>query len=288
MSAQRRAGPATEPLVDRRFEGARRLQVLLANSGSLADVEDVVAAFEQACAEGAPASAVIEALWEDEPRFASPADAAALFGNLLGLFELVARGEHVQVPPAERAHGAAPQRPSERAHRRTMRPGRGPPRPPPQPFGPAGPDDAFIQEALHHLDESPRVRQRLRHLFEQRHDALLCAVELAGLTDAACGIIQGVAFEAFALLELGARSVPASTPREWNLSAEAVAEGAGSTAELPLALQRWLEGAVAAAAAGGPSGEDTGGSGELARVRALVARVVRKLWERSRGAGPDR
>ena len=71
--------------IDRSFEGQEVLQKLLAQSGSIADVDDVVGAFKKAVLENVPAPVVIQALWEDEPRFNSPDEAAALFGNLLGL-----------------------------------------------------------------------------------------------------------------------------------------------------------------------------------------------------------
>src|SRR3954471_21292293 len=76
----------------RRFEGAARLNALLAEAGSVSDTEDVAEAFRQALKHHVPPQVVIEALFEDEPRFPSPSDAAALYGNLLGLYDLLEAG----------------------------------------------------------------------------------------------------------------------------------------------------------------------------------------------------
>lgn len=99
--------------LDRRFEGRAALDGLLTQSGSLADTEDVVAAFQEAAKEGIPPAVVIQALWEDEPRFESAAQAGRLFGNLLALFELVASGAplDLKAQAAAKARAAKAQRP---------------------------------------------------------------------------------------------------------------------------------------------------------------------------------
>ena len=83
--------------LDRSFEGQEVLQKLLTQSGSLADVDDVAEAFKKAVKQNVPAPVVIQALWEDEPRFNSPDEAAQLFSNLLGLYELVASGATIDL-----------------------------------------------------------------------------------------------------------------------------------------------------------------------------------------------
>jgi hypothetical protein len=135
--------------IERSFEGRVVLEKLLAASGTIADAEDVAGAFEKAVKEGVPAPVVIQALWEDEPRFESPDDAARLFGNLLGLYELIAEGQKVDLS----APGAKVKR--EKATR-------------PEPFGDEGPTDAFVESAWRWFDDFPKERQRFEHAFENR------------------------------------------------------------------------------------------------------------------------
>ena len=78
--------------LDRKFEGAARLQSLLEKAGVLADVDDITEAFKAAQKDDVPPATVIEALFEDEPRFGSPKEARALYSNLFGLWDLVASG----------------------------------------------------------------------------------------------------------------------------------------------------------------------------------------------------
>ncbi len=193
-----RRGERDEEL-ERRFEGRARLDALLAKAGSLADSEDVAEAFREALETVEPAAAmheVVRGLFDDEPRFASPAEARALYGNLFGLWDLLAAGQKVdlsQPPPKERA----------------------PRPPPPQPPGAFGdaPDEAWVEEGWRYLDLAERERQRLSDAFENRQDALVSWLDDGGLSDAAFALAREVLFEVFALLELGGRKVGRALPR---------------------------------------------------------------------------
>jgi hypothetical protein len=232
--------------LERRFEGRETLQQLLVNSGSLADVEDVANAFALAAKDGAPASVVIPALWEEEPLVSSAKQARALFGNLLGLYDLVASGATVDL--------AAPPKPAKRE--RT---------PAPAPFGDGAPDEAFVETAWRHLDDFPRVREKLEHTFANRHDALVTWLDAEGLSDAAFALGRHLLFEVFAMLELGGAKVPA-------LDVGALPEAPGA---VPEALSTWLEEGVFEA----ESDEDAPlSAADAKRLRALLGRAVGAMW----------
>lgn len=203
--------------IDRSFEGRAVLEKLLMASGTLADAEDVAAAFEQAVKDGVPAPVVIQALWDDEPRFEKPSDAARLFGNLLGLYELVASGQKVNLAtPGERIK-------REKATK-------------PEPFGAEGPTDTFVEQAWRWFDDYPKERQRFEHAFENRQDALISWLDDAGLDDAGFGLARHLLGEVFAMLELGGVKVPSldetMLPKKANLE------------KLPKALVEWMDDAI--------------------------------------------
>jgi len=172
--------------IDRHFEGRARLEKLLSIAGSVADAQDVAEAFRDAQKNNVPSSVVIDALFDEEPRFSSPSDARALYGNLFGLWDLLAAGQSVDLekPPAARAPKPAPPEP-------------------PEPFADV-PDEAWVEKAWKYLDLAPkRERQRLSDAFENRQDALLSWLDQSGLDDASFSLARDTLFEAFALLELG-------------------------------------------------------------------------------------
>lgn len=235
--------------IDRSFEGQGVLQKLLTRSGALADVEDVLGAFQEAVKKNVPAPVVIQALWDDEPRFDSSKDAARLFGNLLGLYELVAAGKKVdlQAPRALQVKREKAQRP--------------------EPFGEKEPDDAFIEAAWRWFDDFPRERQRFEHAFENRQDPLVSWLDGAGLDDAAFALARHLVGEVFAMLELGGREV--DTVHEEDLPKEA------SLDALPRALTEWIEETLFEATSdeAAPLPE-----AEANRVREVVARASLALW----------
>jgi hypothetical protein len=75
------------------YEGPEALTALLARAGAPLTAEEVAARFTAAQAAGEPRASVIPALFEAEPRFASPEDARRLYGNLFGLWERLAAGQ---------------------------------------------------------------------------------------------------------------------------------------------------------------------------------------------------
>ncbi len=240
--------------VERSFEGQEVLQKLLTQSGSLADVDDVAEAFKKAVKQNVPAPVVISALWEDEPRFNSADEAAQLFGNLLGLYELVASGATVDL----QARGVKVKR--EKAPR-------------PEPFGAEEPDDAFIEAAWRYFDDFPKERQRFEHAFENRQDPLVSWLDASGLDDAGFGLARHLVGEVFAMLELGGREV--QTIEDELIPAEATLEA------LPKALSDWIEESLFEATSdeAQPLPEKQG-----ERVREVVARASVAMWK---SAGHD-
>lgn len=226
----------------RRFEGASALQELLARSGSLADVDDVAAAFHQAVKDGVPAPVVITALWEDEPHFASPDDAKALFSNLLALYDLVASGATVDLSkPVE-------PRVREKATR-------------PAPFSAEGPDEVFVEAAWRFFEDHPREYDKLVHQFDHRQDALVGWLEQQDLDDDAFVLARQLTCEVFAMLELGGHRCPQ------------VVEPTAAT--LPAPLSAWVDEGVFEAEHHDerPLPAEVG-----TRVRALVSRACASLW----------
>lgn len=257
----RDAAPVERDVLERTFEGRARLAALLAKAGSVVDPEDVAAGFRQAQAEGLAAADVIPDLFEGEPRFARAQDARALYGNLLGLWDLLARGATVDLsappPRPPRAKKAAPP-------------------PAPRPFAGA-PDEAYVEAAWRYLEECPpKERTRLAHAFENRQDALLNWLDLrwsealaggAPLTDEGFGVARQLLQDACSVLHLGLpRGVPALD--------DAALEGDGDAA-VPGALAAWLEEQLFEACQdeAAPLGE-----AEAAVVRRLVDRGARALW----------
>jgi hypothetical protein len=240
--------------LSRRFEGRGALDPLLLRAGSVADTEDVVEAFTQAVRDGVPSAVVIQALWEDEPRFESPEEARRLFGNLLGLFELVASGASVDLSLA-----AAPRR-------RALAPR-------PEPFGDAGPGEGFVEAAWRFFEDHPKERQRLDHAFENRHDALLSWLDVQGLSDDAFVLAMGLLSDLHAMTELGGH---ACTP---TLESEVPAAVDG----VPVALLAWVDEGVFEAEAHEVAPLP---APEGARMRELVGRAAAGWWRAARRPEP--
>ncbi len=174
------------PELERQFEGRARLQALLEKAGILADVEDIAAAFRAAQKDDAPPATVINALFEDEPRFSSPRDARALFGNLFGLWELLEGGGTPDLSA------------------RVERAPRTPPPAAPTFFPKQGPDDGWVEGAWRWLEVTPvKDLQKLRHTYDHRTDSLVTWLDEQGLSELAFAHAQLLLFELFAMLELG-------------------------------------------------------------------------------------
>jgi hypothetical protein len=235
--------------IERSFEGRVVLEKLLAASGTIADAEDVAGAFEKAVKEGVPAPVVIQALWEDEPRFESPDDAARLFGNLLGLYELIAEGQKVDLS----APGAKVKR--EKATR-------------PEPFGDEGPTDAFVESAWRWFDDFPKERQRFEHAFENRQDALISWLDDAGLDDAGFALARHLVGEVFAMLELGGVKVDSLD--------ESMLPKQGSLDALPKALSEWIDESLFEASS---DEQEPMPEAQVNKVREVVARAAQAMWK---------
>lgn len=196
---------------------------MLARSGALGDVEDVVEAFRRAVAQNVPPQPVIMALWQDEPRFESPEDAERLFSNLLGLFDLVESKEAFELDgPAPRALKPAP----------VPHPG-----PAPDPL-----EAEWLEAASRFLAFAKKDRERLAHAFDNRLDAVVSELDAAGLSDAAFAAVSAATFEVFAVLELGGRPVKVvplpfvdtALPEPLEIFVDDVIAEAESADELPL------------------------------------------------------
>jgi hypothetical protein len=239
--------------IPRSFEGRGVLEKLLTASGSLADAEDVAGAFAKAVKDDVPAPVVIQALWEDEPRFESPDDAARLFGNLLGLYDLVAEGKKLDLGAPATAKGKR-----EKAPR-------------PEAFGEAGPTDDFVEAAWRYFEDHPKDRQRLEHAFENRQDMLILWLDDSGLDDAGFALARHLVGEVFAMLELGGRKVESldesKVPKRASLDA------------LPAALAGWIEEQLFQA---GSDEEAPLPEAQADRVRSVVARAANALFQHSR------
>ncbi|MBX5480829.1 MAG: hypothetical protein IRZ16_03105 [Myxococcaceae bacterium] len=238
----------------RHFEGAEVLDGLLELAGSRFDTQGVLARFVAGHQAGEAASAVIPGLFEGEPHFPDPEIARRLYQNLLGLWDLVASGNTVELRPTERP------RPRKR------------PKPTPPPvFSPGEPDDAFVEAAWRWVEDlpegDPRTLERLTHAFENREDALVQWIDEAGLSDEAYATTRYLLFELFAMLETG-----------WGPGLRAIARGEldqapADGAGLPAPLTAYADEALA-----GSELQDD------AAVRALVYRGLWALWNARRPA----
>lgn len=245
--AARKAARAQQQTADellRRFDGKQALDAMLAASGALGDVDDVVEAFRQAVSQNVPPQPVIMALWEDEPRFERPSDAEALFSNLLGLYELVASGQ-----PFVLGERTVPKSKRPRVTK-------------PAPLADAV-EAGWLDEAWRYLDDWPKERERLSHAFDNRQDALVSELDAAGLSDAAFAAVASIAFEVFAMLEVGERTVGRVTTLRADVKG------------VPQALLDWADEGVTEAEA---DEEQPLPEAEAEATRALARRVVMSLW----------
>ncbi len=231
------------------YEGPEVLGELLAAAGSPLSVAEVIDRMRLAQRERRAASDVIPELFgRGEPRFGDPLEAQLTFQNLLGLWDLLASGR----PP--------PQGKVERPRK--------PPRPAlahPGPYGPEGPDGAWVEKAWRYLEDLPeRERRRLEDAFENRHDALVGALDAAGLSDDGYLAARRLIFELYAMIELGRPS-----GRQESGGARGIPPAFGAYADEALFEVEQDEEAPLPAA-------------QAARVRDVVDRSLSVLWEARR------
>lgn len=237
--------------IHRRFEGRARLDALLASAGSLADSEDVAEAFLKAQTDSVPVGVVIEALFEDEPRFSNRDDAPSLYSNLFGLWDLLESGTQVDLtkPPDKL------QRPKK-------------PKPPPAPgkFPKEGPSAEWLENAFSYLEAcADTERTRLEHAFENRMDALLTWLDESGNGDSVYAAARQIFFELFAMLELGsAAGVGRIDRRALTVSGE-----------VPATLKDWAQEAVFQASTDEDEALD---ADEAKELQTLVDQGLVALW----------
>jgi hypothetical protein len=241
----------------RRFEGQARLDSLLALAGSVSDTQDVAEAFAQALKDNVPAQVVISALFDDEPRFPSPQDAAALYGNLLGLWDELEAGRPVDVAEHKPHRGKEP---------------KAAPLAPPGLFPKEGPTEEWLEGAWRYLQSAPpKERTRLTHAFENRQDALLTWLDESGADDQVYGAARHILFELFALLELGASGGVG------RIDSSALT-GDATGADVPHALAAWAQEAVFQAATDEEAPFPEEGQRQLT---SLVTQALQALWARA-------
>ncbi|WP_257457393.1 hypothetical protein [Archangium lipolyticum] len=239
------------------FEGAQVLDGLLELAGTPHDSLTVLAHMRQAHTEGRPSGDAISGLFEREPRFESPELARRLFQNLLGLWDLVEEGKPVRLEEEPRA--PRPKKQKTEA---------------PRPFAPGEPDTAFVEAAWRYLEDDERGRTRLHDAFENKQDALLGALDGAGLTDEGYAVARHLLFELHAMLELGWPQGLAS------VAARAMEEPGTETPPVPAALTAYADEALFEAE---QDEEHPLTPEELTKVRTLVKRGTVALWSARKG-----
>lgn len=242
------------------FEGKEILDELLEVAGARVDTEGAVVLMREALRNGEPRESVVPTLFPGEPRFPNPELARRLFQNLLGLWDLLARGHPVPLD-APRSEG-----PRARDAPKPI-----PERPPP--FEGDAPDEAWVEAAWKYLDEAPeREITRLEHSFENRQDALVGFLDEQGLPDELFGLARQLLFELHALIELG-------WPPGVRSLARAELQEAGPGQPAPAAFQAYADEALFEAeqdevAPLAPA--------DSARAKALVTQGLKALWNARR------
>jgi len=135
----------------------------------LLTVTQVANTMRQAQTAGETSANAIPRLFEGEPRFPDPATAARVYGNLLGLWDLLLAGEPLEqdiAPPL----GPIQRRPQNAQ--------------PPPPFPEKGPDRPWVDACFAYLEGLDKSRlDRLQHSFEHWQDVVLGCLEEHNLTD---------------------------------------------------------------------------------------------------------
>lgn len=169
------------------YEGPAVLTSLLARAGAPHDAAAVAETFARAQERGEPRSAVIPALFPEEPRFDSPDAARRLYANLFGLWERLAAGlgPHDDAPEVI----AVP--------------------PPPPPLPERGTEtgrslSADVVEVVwrHLAAASPREVQRRRDRFQNAQPDLVAWLEATPLPESGALAALDLAFEAWAMFDV--------------------------------------------------------------------------------------
>jgi hypothetical protein len=169
------------------YEGPEVLTALLRKAGSPHAADYVADRFRRAQAAGEARSAVIPALFPEEPRFQTPDEARRLYGNLFGLWGRLAAGLGV--------HDDTPEAVSEPEEEVELLAERG---------SQAG--DVLLPELVEGVwttlaDSAPRELQRRRDRFMNVQPDLVAWLESVPLGDAGSLALQDLAFEAWAMFD---------------------------------------------------------------------------------------
>lgn len=180
-----RRSKADPPGLPRVYEGEAVFGELLARAGSTFDQAACRRLFAEATARGEAPPQVFPRLFAREPRFTSPGDARRLYGNLFGLWDLVAHG--LEAPP----HAPAVPRLRPRAER-------------PEPVGDDAADDGFVEQAWRYLEDMPRREAaRWRDRYEESQPQLAEFVrEKAPAREVAAETADALCFELWSMHEL--------------------------------------------------------------------------------------
>jgi hypothetical protein len=185
-----RKGPRA-PDLERFFEGQDALSALLIRAGSTHNASTCEALFAEAAKAGQSPAAVFPTLFKAEPRFASPDDARRLYGNLFGLWDLVASGRSMprSAPPAPE-----PRPPVER----------------PAPMEGDRADARFVEAAWKYLADLPQKEAaRLRDRYEETQTHLAEFVrEVSPPREPAADTADAIAFEIWAIHDLAFGPAP--------------------------------------------------------------------------------
>jgi len=239
------------------FEGKEVLDELLEIAGASVDTEGAVVRMREALRNKEPRESVVPTLFNGEPHFPNTDLARRLFQNLLGLWDLLARGQPVPLDSTP-TRARPPKKPI-------------PERPPP--FEGDEPDEAWVEAAWKYLDEAPeREITRLEHSFENRQDALTGFLDEQGLPDEIFGLARQLLFELHTLIELG-----------WPPGVRSLARAELQEAErgqpAPAALQAYADEAVFEAEQDEVAPLTPADS---ARAKALVTLGLKALWNARR------
>lgn len=180
-------GSGEGPWLVHHFQGVELLDRLLARAGATVDAKRAIERFASAIREGRTASEVIPGLFPAEPRFAGPEDALALYGNLLGAWDLLEDGvdpARLQAPMSPEPFLAdAKEEPA------IVEPRRG------SIAGPEIPRD-LVDATWRWLDALPnREKVRRRDRFENAQPDLAEWVRSQGLPGVAQDVLERLVFE---------------------------------------------------------------------------------------------
>lgn len=237
----------------RQFLGPDALTDLLAIAGSRFDADGAWVVLSTAHREGRPVGEAIPTLFDGEPRIGSPDHARLLYGNLLALWDFLEAGLTPPLEPEAPGMEGPPPRPKAT--------------PAPEPFGDGAPEEAWVEQAWKHLEDDAKARTRLQHIFENRQDALLQALDEAGLSDPGYAVARFLVFELCAFLELGRPG------RGRAVDGRALERPVPEGSPPPPALAAYVEESLLEAA----DEDDAPDEAELAAVRELTYRALSAL-----------